>query len=413
MTQSLRFSQASPKLSLLGASFLGVASMLGAGVFVVFTPAATLAGSYLLVSIALAGIVAALNARSMRQLSKVLPKAGGAYSFAREYLSPTWGFVAGLAFVFGKIGSVAAIALAAASYIYPVAKVEVALAALLLMTSINLLGINRTAFGAIMLSIPTVLLLILVGVSGLQLSPVAGQPSGFILGIVPAAALLFFAFAGYARVATLGPEVKNPAVNIPRAIAFSLLVVVSVYFLVGFALQSQLGYSLQFSLAPIQDYAAIALPWLPGEVVVVIAAAACLGSLLSLLAGISRTAEAMAKDGELPKQLAKRSKKAQSPWVAELLILTVATPILLSGDLTWVIGVSSFCVLLYYAIANLAAFSQLASGQLTQKTLALFGGLSCIGLGLFVPIDSLALAVPVLALGLVLRTGLIKLRRPS
>lgn len=413
MTQSPHFSQASPKLSLLGASFLGVASMLGAGVFVVFAPAASLAGSYLLVSILLAGLVAALNARSMRQLSKVLPRAGGAYSFGREYLSPGFGFVAGIAFIFGKIGSVAAIALAAASYLYPTARVEVAFAALLLMTFINLLGINRTALGAIVLSAPTVALLVLVGISGLQVGPVFNPSPGVPAGIFPAAALVFFAFAGYARVATLGPEVRNSTSTTPKAIAISLIAVLVLYLLTGNALQAQLGMSLQFSLAPIQDYAAIAFPWLAGEVVVAIAAAASLGSLLSLLAGISRTAEAMAADGELPKIVALRSKRAKSPWVAELLILVVATPLLLMGDLTWAIGVSSVCVLLYYAIANLAAFRQLASKQVPQKALALVGVLLCLGIGAFVPVESLALAIPTLALALVLRTGLIKLRRPS
>jgi basic amino acid/polyamine antiporter, APA family len=103
-TQLPHSSPASPRLSLIGASALGVASMLGAGVFVVFAPAAELAGSNLFLAIAIAGFVAALNARSMRQLSKVLPKAGGAYAFGREYLSSSWGFLAGIAFILGKVG---------------------------------------------------------------------------------------------------------------------------------------------------------------------------------------------------------------------------------------------------------------------------------------------------------------------
>ena len=196
-TQLPHSSPASPKLSLIGASALGVASMLGAGVFVVFAPAAELAGSYLFLAIAIAGIIASLNARSMRQLSRVLPKAGGAYAFGREYLSRDWGFLAGIAFILGKVGSVAAIALAAASYIYPEAKLEVAFASLALMTGINLLGINRTATGAILLSIPTVALLLLVGISGFQVVAVEAQGQSSIAGVLPAAALIFFAFAGY------------------------------------------------------------------------------------------------------------------------------------------------------------------------------------------------------------------------
>jgi APA family basic amino acid/polyamine antiporter len=386
--------------------------MLGAGVFVVFGPAAKLAGSYLLLSIAIAGVIASLNARSMRQLSKALPKAGGAYAFGREYLSNGWGFLAGLAFIIGKIGSVAAIALAAASYLYPTAKVEVAFAALAIMTLVNLLGINRTALGSILLSLPTVVLLLLVGLTGLQAVAIDQQPPSILAGVLPAAALIFFAFAGYARVATLGPEVKDPSTNIPRAISIALVFVIGLYFLVGFALQSQLGLSLQDSVTPVQDFAARALPWLPSEVVVLVAASACLGSLLSLLAGISRTSEAMAQDGELPKMVSIRSNRFNSPWVADLFIFALASLLLISGDLTWTIGISSFCVLVYYAIANFAAFRQVPASQLPPKVLALLGGVFCLILALSVPIEALVLATVVLSLTVAVRASLIKMKNP-
>ena len=412
-TQLPHFSPASPKLSLFGASALGVASMLGAGVFVVFAPAAELAGSYLFLAIAIAGVVASLNARSMRQLSKVFPRAGGAYAFGKEYLSSNWGFLAGIAFILGKVGSVAAIALAAASYIYPEAKVEVAFASLALMTGINLLGINRTATGALLLSVPTVALLLLVGISGFQVAEVESQGQSSIAGVLPAAALIFFAFAGYARVATLGPEVKNPSENIPKAITLSLVFVIAIYFLVANALQAQLGRALQFSIAPIQDFAAIALPWLPAQLVVLVAATACLGSLLSLLAGISRTAEAMAKDKEIPRFIGLRSKRFDSPWVADLLILGIATALLVSGDITWTIGISSFAVLVYYAIANLAAFRQLPSKQPAGRLLALLGAALCLAVGFFVPVESLLVATVTLAVAMGLRAGLIMRRHSS
>jgi basic amino acid/polyamine antiporter, APA family len=410
MTRLPHSSPASPKLSLGGASLIGIASMLGAGVFVVFAPAASLSGSYLLVAIALAGLVAALNARSMRQLSKVLPRAGGAYAYGREYLSKSWGFLAGISFVLGKIGSVAAIALAAASYIYPSAKVQVAIAAVLIMTFINLLGINRTALGALVLSVPTVLLLLLVGFVGLQQPDASVQTELSLTGIVSAAALIFFAFAGYARVATLGEEVKNPAVNVPRAITIGLVFVLGLYLLVGNALSRRLGPDLERSVAPVLDYTTATMPWLSRELVILIAAAACLGSLLSLLAGISRTSEAMARDGELPKLLTSRSKRFDSPWVAELVLATIAIALLSSGDIVWTIGISSFCVLSYYAIANLAAYRQLARANPGSKLLAAIGLASCVLLAIFVPVQSLIVGASCLAVSLALRAGLIRLR---
>jgi basic amino acid/polyamine antiporter, APA family len=387
--------------------------MLGAGVFVVFAPAAELAGSYLFLAIAVAGAVASLNARSMRQLSKVFPSAGGAYAFGTKYLSSSWGFLAGIAFILGKVGSVAAISLAAASYILPSAKVEVAFASLALMTGINLLGINRTALGALVLSIPTIALLLLVGISGFQAVAVESQTQSSIPGVLSASALIFFAFAGYARVATLGPEVKNPSVNIPKAITLSLVFVLALYFLVANALQAQLGKALQFSIAPIQDFAAIALPWLPGELVVMVAASACLGSLLSLLAGISRTAEAMAKDRELPRFIGLRSKRFNSPWVADLVILGIATALLVSGEITWTIGISSFAVLVYYAIANFAAFRQLSPKQPVARFLALIGAALCLAVGFFVPFESLLVVMLALVAAMGFRAGLIKIRHSS
>jgi APA family basic amino acid/polyamine antiporter len=387
--------------------------MLGAGVFVVFAPAAELAGSYLFLAIAIAGAVASLNARSMRQLSKVFPSAGGAYAFGTKYLSSSWGFLAGIAFILGKVGSVAAISLAAASYILPSAKVEVAFISLALMTGINLLGINRTALGALVLSVPTIALLLLLGISGFQAVGVESQTQSSIPGVLSASALIFFAFAGYARVATLGPEVKSPSVNIPKAITLSLVFVLALYFLVANALQAQLGTALQFSIAPIQDLAAIALPWLPSELVVMVAASACLGSLLSLLAGISRTAEAMAKDRELPRFIGLRSKRFNSPWVADLVILGIATALLVSGEITWTIGISSFAVLVYYAIANFAAFRQLSPKQPVARSLALIGAALCLAVGFFVPFESLVVVMLALVAAMGLRAGLIKIRHSS
>ena len=387
--------------------------MLGAGVFVVFAPAAELAGSYLFLAIAIAGAVASLNARSMRQLSKVFPGAGGAYAFGTKYLSSSWGFLAGIAFILGKVGSVAAISLAAASYILPSAKVEVAFTSLALMTGINLLGINRTALGALVLSVPTIALLLLLGISGFQAVGVESQTQSSIPGVLSASALIFFAFAGYARVATLGPEVKSPSVNIPKAITLSLVFVLALYFLVANALQAQLGTALQFSSAPIQDLAAIALPWLPSELVVMVAASACLGSLLSLLAGISRTAEAMAKDRELPRFIGLRSKRFNSPWVADLVILGIATALLVSGEITWTIGISSFAVLVYYAIANFAAFRQLSPKQPVARFLALIGAALCLAVGFFVPFESLVVVMLALVAAMGLRAGLIKIRHSS
>jgi APA family basic amino acid/polyamine antiporter len=281
------------------------------------------------------------------------------------------------------------------------------------MTLINILGINRTALGALLLSLPTISLLLLVSFVGLQQPSAASNTEFSLQGVVSAAALIFFAFAGYARVATLGEEVKDPAVNVPRAITLGLVSVLLLYLLVGNALSATLGKSLETSIAPVLDFTNVATPWLPGQVVIAVAAAACLGSLLSLLAGISRTGEAMARDGELPRLLARRSKRFDSPWVAEVALAAIAIFLITSGDIVWTIGVSSFFVLGYYAIANLAAWRQLGTGSAGTKVLALLGLSTCCLLAAFVPLESLLLGSGCLVLALVIRAGLIKLRPSS
>jgi len=413
MTQSPHSSPASPKLSLAGASTLGVASMLGAGVFIVFAPAAAKAGSFLLLAIAIAGIVAGLNARSMRQLAAVVSRSGGAYSYGRIYISKSVGFTAGVAFVIGKIASVAAIALVVGNYTLPEYSVAVALGAIAIMTLINLLGINRTALGAFVLSLPTLLLLTAVIITGLLSAskevPVATDFSAS--GILAAAALVFFAFAGYARVATLGEEVVSPLKNVPRAIAIALSVVLLIYLLVGLVLQKHLSSGLELTNSPVLDFSVLLLPLIPAEVVIAIAASASLGSLLSLLAGISRTMSAMAKDAELPAVFSLTTRKFNTPWVAESTIAVVASLLVLSGEVLWAIGISSCAVLVYYSIANWAAFKQLAMGFGGSRLLSLLGLASCLLLALLVPAQSLIVTSIALGVGLAIRFGLNRLRK--
>lgn len=409
MTRSPRSFPASPKLSLFGSASLGVASMLGAGVFVVWGPAAKLAGNLILVAVVLAGAVAALNARSIRQLAAADDSAGGAYAYGRRFLSPAWGFLAGIGFILGKIGSIASIALTAANYLFPEQKILVAASALAVMTLINILGINRTAFGALVLSSISVSFVIALIIAGLSFAPEATEPLAApenLMDVMVAASLIFFAFAGYARVATLGREVREPKRTVPKAIALALLFVLLLYGLLGLALVRVLGGNLTLSAAPLLDAASLALPPLPAGAVVLIAASASLGSLLALLAGISRTAAAMAADGELPKVISLRNKRFNAPWVAQLLIGLFGIGLVLSGDLVWTIGISSFCVLTYYLVGNLAAFAQAPMGSWPTKTLSLLGAALCAVIGLMAPWPSAPISAGILAVAFLVRSGL-------
>jgi len=398
------------RLTTFDAVGIGVASMLGAGVFVVFGPIADLTGTLMPLAILVACFVAYLNAGSISQLAAQVAKSGGAYSYARHYLNPTWGFLAGASFLVGKIGSSAAIALVVARYVSSSNLIPVALGAVLVMTIINIAGINRTAQGSkILAGITLVFLGVLM--SAALFTPNASQVlvTGSILNVPGAAALVFFAFAGYARVATLSGEVANSVKSVPRAIAWSLGIVGVIYLMLGLLLPAKLGLSLAGSLTPIADLAEVSLPDLNAGSVAVFAALAGLGSLLALLAGMSRTAAVMADDGELPKVFRIHLKNGV-PIVAELAVALSVVLLVLSGSIVFTIGLSSFAVLSYYAIANLAAFRQPRAETTRAKWLNVVGLASCLLLALSVPGQGLILGVLIFAILLFLRWILVKFR---
>ena len=410
------------KLGLSDAVFIGLAAMLGAGLFVVFAPASALAGSWLWLAILLAAAVAYLNAASIAQLARVVTRSGGAYSYGRHYLGKSWGFAAGAAFLIGKVGSAAAIALAVGNYLWPEAALPIALGAIAAMATINILGVNRTALGSKILA--SITLVFLVSLVGLAFAQPANSPGGTsietdtaaasqtslieLLSVPAAAALVFFAFAGYARVATLGGEVKNPQATVPRAIAISLAIVLTAYLLLALTLQSGLGEALQTSVRPLAELAE-RVGFAPG-VVAAVAAAAGLGSLLALLAGMSRTAATMAEDGELPRVFAKTARSG-APWLAEVSVALAAAILTLWQDLVWVIGLSSFAVLSYYAIANFAALRQPKAETSRPKLMNWLGLAVCLLLAASVPVASLGLGAALLSLALAARWALARFRR--
>lgn len=396
------------KLSLIDAVFIGLAAMLGAGVFVVFGPAASYAGAALPLAILIAAIVAYLNAGSVAQLAKAVTRSGGGYSYARVYISKNFSFLVGSAFLVGKIGSSAAIALTVATYLTPNHVVLTAIGAVVVMTAINLAGINRTALGSKVLATITIAFLLTLVIAGFALPAAAAQlETGSSIGILSAAALFFFAFAGYARVATLGGEVQNSERNVARAIWISFAIVLAIYLTLSLILTEKLGSNLAFTVTPLADLAA--KTFLGGEFVWIFAALAGLGSLLALLAGMSRTAAEMALDLELPKLFAKRLSN-NAPVVAELTIASLVIVLVSTGGILLSLGISSFAVLLYYAITNFAAFRQPSADTTRPKALNLLGLALCLLLALSVPIEGLVAGAGLLTGAMLLRWGLRALR---
>ncbi len=386
---------------------VGLGAMLGAGVFAAFGPAARAAGSGLIWGLALAALVAAGNATSSAQLAAVHPESGGTYVYGRRQLGRGWGVLAGWAFISGKTASCAAMALTFAAYAAPSLSRPVAVAAVVGVAALNVGGVSRTARATRVLVAVVVAVLALVVVACLfggsadaSRLDLGSMGPGGIGGVLEAAGLLFFAFAGYARIATLGEEVVDPARTIPRAIPLALGLTLVVYVAVGVSALAAAGPEvLADSAAPLA--AAVSAGGLAelAPVVRVGAAVASFSVLLALVAGVGRTTFAMAADRELPPSLAAVHPRTHVPARAELVVAAVVVAVVLVVDVRGAIGFSSFTVLAYYAIANASAFTLSPTQRRWPRWWAAAGLAGCVLLAVSLPLASVLGGAAVLGAG--------------
>ncbi|MGH8955107.1 MAG: APC family permease [Microbacterium sp.] len=403
------------RLTLVDAVAIGLGSMIGAGVFSVWAPAMGVAGSGILIALAIAAIVAYCNATASAQLAAAHPVAGGTYAYARAEIGPWWGFVAGWSFVIGKIASCAAMAMTFAAYAAPEGwEVPVAVAAVVALAAVNCFGVTRTALVTRILVVCSLLglaVVVAVGLGGSSSTAPAPLPDASAYGVLQGAGLLFFAFAGYARIATMGEEVVDPARTIPRAIALALGGTVVVYTLVAITVVVVLGGDAVTSTTPLADVVRASGWTALTPVVRVAAAAASLGALLALLTGIGRTTLAMAREEDLPRFLAKVDERWHVPRRAEITIAVIIVMIVLVADLRDAIGFSSFGVLLYYLIANAAAFRQRTAARRYPRVLQVVGALGCLVLVNTLPVVASVVGTAVVLVGVLYRMIRLRLAR--
>ncbi|WP_340376834.1 APC family permease [Streptomyces sp. SS7] len=382
---------------------IGLGSMIGAGVFAALAPAARAAGSGLLLGLALAAVVAYCNAMASARLAALYPASGGTYVYGRERLGEFWGYLAGWSFVVGKTASCAAMALTVGAYVWPAQAHAVAVAAVVALTAVNYGGIQKSAWltraiVSVVLAVLAAVVVVCLGSGVSDAGRLDAGTSGGPGGVLQAAGLLFFAFAGYARIATLGEEVRDPARTIPRAIPLALGITLVVYACVAVAVLSVLGSgALGRAEAPLAD--AVRAAGVPGMVPVVRAGAAvaALGSLLALILGVSRTTLAMARDRHLPGALAAVHPRFQVPHRAELAVGAVVAVLAATVDVRGAIGFSSFGVLAYYAVANASAWTLDRSP--TARALPALGLLGCAALAFALPLTSVVTGAAVLTAG--------------
>ena len=420
------------ELGLGGATMMGLGSMVGTGVFVSIGIATGVAGPAVILAIVLAAAVATCNALSSAQLAASHAVSGGTYEYGYRYLNPTLGFTAGWMFLCAKTASAATAALGFAGYSLRLlgnsldAMPILAIAAVAVFTLLVLGGIKRSSWANTIIVSVTLLALgsfVVVGlptaISGSRenLTPFFNSTANDELeAFLYSTALMFVAFTGYARIATLGEEVKEPRRTIPRAIIVTLIVTALLYISVAVVAISSVGAD-RFANAPGAqatplEMAARAMDAsLLARLIALGAITAMLGVLLNLILGLSRVALAMGRQGDIPPVFGRVSSSGRSPPAAVIAvgILIAALASIGSVETTW--AFSAFTVLVYYAITNLAALRLPEEHRLYPKWIAATGLAASLFLAFWVPVPIWLAGVGLIGLGLLWQRVLARLCR--
>ena len=417
-------------LGIFDATMLGLGSIVGTGIFVSVAIATAAAGSWVLLAILLASLVAICNGMSSAQLAANHPVSGGTYEYANRWLNPTIGFVAGWMFLTAKAASAATAALGFAGYALALysdsATVEfhgsvtllLAWAALVVLTVISLTGIKRSAgVNTVLVSITfgALSLFVVVGVFDGVFGSAKVVEAGASLpvdkgwrGILEATALMFVAYTGYGRIATLGEEVKSPRFTIPRAIITTLLCSMVLYLAVTAVGVSTVGAA-AFAAAANNGEAPLKMvaehfsaPWMP-TVISIGATVALLGVLFNLVLGLSRVALALGRRGDIPSVFSKVSSTSGSPVGATLLVAGIIALLIAIGSVRMTWAISAFTVLVYYGITNACAIRLAPQERLYHIWPAWIGLLACLGLAFCVAPTVWLIGCGWIAVGLIYR----------
>lgn len=404
--------------TLWGAVILGLGAIIGTGAYVSIALATEMAGSWVLLAILIAAFVAACNGLSSAQLAAVHPVSGGTYEYGYKFLNHWAGFTAGWLFVAAKSASAATAALAFGLYVLPVFGLppwlQVPLALVVLLTLMLLVnsGVRRSNQANLVIIIISISALLIFALFTLSTAEPAQreQALNFDLAIsdgigwrslLGAAALLFVAYTGYGRIATMGEEVLEPRRTIPKAIALTVVVTTLLYLLIGYALL----HTDLFTQGLAADSAEVALVALTEQswlriVLLVGASLALLGVILNLILGVSRVVLAMGRRADLPRATATLNEDRTSAPNSVYLTVGVMAVLALLGDVELAWSFSAFTVLTYYGITNLAALQVPAAQRFVPRIVSVAGLISCFGLVFFIDIYVFIAGCVFIALGL-------------
>lgn len=366
----------------------GIAAMVGAGIFVVSGIAARVAGSAVILAFIIAGVVALFNALSSAELAAAIPREGGTYEYARRLFSHKAGFLTGWLFVSSKMLESATVALAFGFYASLFLHVDpriLAVFVVIALTGINVAGIRASTNAnwiMAIIKIGVLVVFVLLGAGTVRSTNLEPFVPGDFQGVLAASAIVFFAYTGYARIATLGEEIKDPEKTIPKAIIASLVLTAVVYVAVTTVAIGLVGVE-QFanSDSPLAAAAAVLGNAVLDTMIVFAAGVATLSVLLSDLLSSSRTAFAMARNGELPKFFARL--RNVNPVNSTVVTAVIVLALVLTGSLVQIAALTSLTILIYYAVTNVSALKLPAKRRLFPRLISIMGFASCLALSIF------------------------------
>ncbi len=401
------------ELGVFGATLMGLGSIIGTGVFVSIGIAAGVAGSAVILSVAIAAVIATCNGLNSAQLAANHAVSGGTYEYGYKYLNPTLGFTAGWMFLLAKAASAGTAALGFAGYLLNATNlggrgllIPTAIAIVVLFTLIVLTGIRRSNLVNIVIVSVSLLSLgffIAVGLPAVAIEKLTQFPQS-IAGVLHGSALMFVAYTGYGRIATMGEEARLPRTTIPQAMIITIVITMLLYLLVAITAVGSVGADVlsvaNGGAAPLEVVVSKLGVWGGSQILAIGAIFAMLGVLLNLILGLSRVLLAMARRQDMPRILARLNRQATPDLAIIAVGCAIALVVLLGNNVKTTWSFSAFNVLIYYAITNLAALQIPTEERLYPKWLGWIGLLACGFLAFWVEWQIWLLGVALIFVGL-------------
>lgn len=398
-------------LGLNDAIGVGLGAIIGAGIFVVTGVAAGVSGASFVVGLMIAGLIASFNGLSSAQLAAVYPQSGGTYEYGYQLLNPSLGFSAGWMFIISKLSAAGIVAIGFGSYFHQLVPaftpLTYSIAAVVILTVANLVGIKKAGTVnqiIVLVTLLSLLYFIVGGIGSVKASNFTPFAPFGIMGIAESTAILFFAFTGYARIATLAEEVVEPKKTIPRAVIITIISAIVLYAAVSVVATGAIGAEgMSQSKSPLQVASeAMSTPAI-SVIITIGASTAMLGVLLSQILGISRMLLAMGRRNDLPHIFEKIHSKTSVPHIGIVFTSVVILAITILGTFEFVVRAATFTILLYYSITNIAAIRQPKPQQLYSKVIPYLGLVGCVAMSISLPLNVIISGVALLAIGFAMR----------